>query len=108
MVNPEPVPHRSTDLPAQLSRRPVRDVEETITEAVRAKLSLLTPEQVCALLQVKVEWLRDQVQAGEFPVVKVGRLLRFRPAEVEAYLGGQWTPPELAVKALRRGRPRQR
>lgn len=47
---------------------------------------LLTPEQVCDLLQVKISWLYDEVQAGRFPHLRLGQRLRFRQRDVEAYL----------------------
>lgn len=49
-------------------------------------LELLNPDQVCALLQVQKSWLYDEVQAKRFPVVRVGRQLRFRRQDIAAYL----------------------
>lgn len=59
---------------------------------VVSRLRLLTADQVCDLLQVQKEWLWDHCQAGKFPHVKIGRQTRFRPADVEAYIDGTWTP----------------
>jgi excisionase family DNA binding protein len=57
-----------------------------IPAAVRAELELLTPEQVCELLQVSRQWLYDSVEKRGFPHIKLGRQLRFRPKEVSAWL----------------------
>lgn len=64
-----------------------------ITDAVRESLSLLTMESVCELLHCKKGWLYKEVEHGRFPVVRVGRQLRFRPADIEAYINGQYEPP---------------
>lgn len=86
-----------------------------ITAAVRDELQLLDADDVCALLKVKKDWLYDQVQADRFPHLRLGnRQLRFRPTEIQDYLAGTWTPPEIQHEpapewepAPRRGRPRK-
>jgi excisionase family DNA binding protein len=47
---------------------------------------LMTPDDVCDLLKVTKDWLYDQVQARRIPYVRLGRHLRFRHAEVLAYI----------------------
>jgi len=49
-------------------------------------LELLTPDQLCSLLQVTKSWLYDQVESGKFPCVRLGKQLRFRSKEVARYL----------------------
>ena len=49
---------------------------------VAAELELLTPDQLCELLQVKKSWLYDQVEGGKFPCLKLGKQLRFRRSDV--------------------------
>jgi excisionase family DNA binding protein len=49
-------------------------------------LRLLTVDQLCALLQVKPSWVYDSVAAGHLPTVRVGRHLRFRAIEIDAWL----------------------
>ena len=49
-------------------------------------LALLTAEQVCDLLQMKKSWLYDAVERGEFPVIRLGRQLRFRRSAVSLFL----------------------
>lgn len=85
-----------------------------IPAAVRADLELLTPDQVCDLLQVKKEWLYDAVQAGAVPHLRLGpRQLRFRPADIHAWIaeGCPWPrrepEPESATSAPVRRRPRR-
>ncbi len=60
-----------------------------VEEAVRRSLSLLTVDQVCELLQVKKDWLYEQTAADRFPHIKLGRHLRFRPADVQEFLKAQ-------------------
>jgi excisionase family DNA binding protein len=50
------------------------------------ELELLTPDQLCELLQVKKSWLYDQVERGGFPCLRLGKQLRFRRADVIRYL----------------------
>lgn len=85
-------------------------MSEEVTAAVRAQLSMLTPDQVCELLQVSKVWLYKEVRAGRFPHRKVGRLLRFKASEVDAYLAGERPVPEqqpTPTPPRRRGRPRK-
>lgn len=51
-----------------------------------ADLSLLTADDVCALLKVKKSWLYDTVEAGTIEVIRLGKQLRFRPSAISAYL----------------------
>lgn len=56
---------------------------------------LLTVEEVSDLLQVSKSWIYDEVEAARFPVVRVGRRLRFRLTDIQDYLSGSWTPASL-------------
>jgi excisionase family DNA binding protein len=47
---------------------------------------LMTPDEVCAYLKINKDWLYDQVQAGRIPHIRLGRQLRFRRTELDAYL----------------------
>jgi len=47
---------------------------------------LLTPQQVCDILQIKRPRLYECVKDRRLPAVKVGRLLRFRLRDVEAFI----------------------
>jgi len=69
-------------------------MECTVTTSVNAsgELELLTPDQLCALLQVRKSWLYDQIESGKFPCVRLGRQLRFRREDVNAYLDAQVQP----------------
>jgi excisionase family DNA binding protein len=56
---------------------------------------LMTPDEVVAALQVTKSWLYDQVQAEAIPFVRLGnRHLRFKAAEIHAYIDGDWKPAE--------------
>jgi len=46
----------------------------------------MTPDEVCAYLKINKDWLYDQVQAGRIRHIRLGRQLRFRRAELDAYL----------------------
>jgi excisionase family DNA binding protein len=62
---------------------------------------LMTPDEVIDLLQVTKSWLYDQVQAEAIPYVRLGnRHLRFKAAEIGAYIDGEWKPAE-AILAQR-------
>jgi excisionase family DNA binding protein len=59
-------------------------------EAPRDRL-LLTLPQVAEMLQVKPPRIYEMVADRRLRAVKVGRLLRFRPQDVEAYIDRQAT-----------------
>jgi excisionase family DNA binding protein len=60
----------------------------TVTTSLNGSgdLELLTPDQLCELLQVKKSWLYDQVEGGHFPCLRLGKQLRFRRSDVNRYL----------------------
>jgi excisionase family DNA binding protein len=51
-----------------------------------AEIRLLDADDVCTLLKVRKSWLYDTVESGAIPVVRLGKQLRFRPADIAAYL----------------------
>ena len=61
-------------------------------EPADEEVLLWTVEQVCRALACRPSWLYDQVEGRRFPVVRLGRQLRFRPADVNAYLNAQTQP----------------
>lgn len=57
------------------------------TEAER----LLTVQEVAELLRVPVSWVYERTRRRgdqHFPHIKMGKYVRFRPTEIEAYLEG--------------------
>lgn len=93
------------------------DRESLVKRAVADELSVLTVQDVAALLKVKPSWIYDKVEAGEFPVVRLGRQLRFRTADIREYVEARYEPASVwlhlsgrrAHDASRRlGRPRRR
>ena len=52
----------------------------------RDPLELLTPEELGELLKVRLSWIYDQVEANRLPVIRLGRRLRFRRGDVQAFL----------------------
>jgi excisionase family DNA binding protein len=59
-----------------------------------------------AYLGVSRSWVYAHVQAGLLPCLRLpgSSLLRFRPAEIEAYVEGRWQPRTGAVVDLAAGR----
>lgn len=52
-------------------------------------LALLSVHQVAERLDVKPETVRELYRKGQLAVVKVGRLVRFRPEDVDAWIARQ-------------------
>ena len=52
----------------------------------RDQLRLLDADDVCSLWKVKKSWLYDAVETGAIPVVRLGKQLRFRPADIAAFV----------------------
>lgn len=48
--------------------------------------SLLTAEQVGAMLGMSAEWVWEASRRGEIPTVKLGRYRRYRPEAIQAWL----------------------
>jgi excisionase family DNA binding protein len=48
--------------------------------------TLLTADEVCALLKVKKSWLYDTVEQGLLSSIRLGKQLRFRPSAIASYL----------------------
>lgn len=51
--------------------------------------SLLKVEDAAKLLGVSISWLYKASAAGVIPTLKVGRLLRFSPADLQRWLATQ-------------------
>jgi excisionase family DNA binding protein len=47
---------------------------------------LLDADDLCRLWKVRKSWLYDAVERGEVPCLRLGNQLRFRPADLAAYL----------------------
>lgn len=52
---------------------------------------LLTPEQVAERLQVTVQTIYTWMRSGYLPSVKMGRLWRIRPDDLENFIKSQKT-----------------
>jgi excisionase family DNA binding protein len=48
--------------------------------------TLWTPEEVAERLGVKLRWVRRAIERRQLPFVRVGRLVRFRPEAIEAWI----------------------
>jgi excisionase family DNA binding protein len=91
------------------------DESNCFSDEIWVDLSLLTAQDVAELLQVKIGWIYDQVEAGNFPVIRLGRQLRFRATEIQAYLDERQRDanPRRHLQPIRpvqsrQGRPRRR
>jgi excisionase family DNA binding protein len=56
--------------------------------------------QTATYLNVSTSWVYQQSAAGKIPCVKIGNNVRFIPAQIEAYVRGEWVPERKV--ALRR------
>jgi excisionase family DNA binding protein len=59
---------------------------------VTAPLALLTVSEVANQLRLKPASVRALTRRGEIGFYRVGRCIRFRSEDVEAYLERQWRP----------------
>jgi excisionase family DNA binding protein len=56
--------------------------------------ALLTAPQVATSLQVSLRTVRRLIRSGSLPVVRIGRILRVRGADLEAFLKTRSGPGE--------------
>ena len=66
-------------------------VVSTLPDAISPSPQLLSPREVAKRLRVSERWVRDHAtrRSPKLPVVKLGSLLRFQQADVDAFLAGQ-------------------
>lgn len=50
---------------------------------------LLTPSEVATMLAVKPSWVYEACRGDRLPHVRIGRHLRFRAIDIEAWVAGQ-------------------
>lgn len=55
-------------------------------EQEHKQIKLLTISELAAYLNIKVKTIYAKVEAGEIPHYRIGRLVRFRLAEIDAWL----------------------
>jgi excisionase family DNA binding protein len=55
---------------------------------------LLTKPQVAEALGVSERWVKRALEEGRFPKVKVGKLVRVRRSDVEAYIEANVIPAQ--------------
>ena len=51
---------------------------------------LLTLMEAASVLKVCVKTLRREISRGVLPVVRIGRALRIRPADLRQYMNERW------------------
>jgi len=64
---------------------------------------LLTPREVASWLDVSVDWVQDHATTKEprIPSLRMGKLLRFRREEVEAFIAERARRPVTFTRQLR-------
>lgn len=62
------------------------DVARTGAAITEVPERLLTAKEICERLQVGKSWLYERARWTGFPVIRMGKSLRFRLSEVEAWL----------------------
>lgn len=77
--------------------------EETIAVEEDEFVPLLAPGDVAKWLGVSSAWVRDHAtrKSPRIPAVKVGKLLRFRPVDVRAFIRDCWSGSRLSVNGER-------
>jgi excisionase family DNA binding protein len=65
---------------------PVDMIAERSSALATNPLELLTVDDLVDLLKVRKSWVYDEAESGRLRAVRLGRQLRFRVADVEAYL----------------------
>jgi excisionase family DNA binding protein len=67
-----------------------------VTTASHEPLSeILTPEEVATILRVKPSWVHEKTRSrtrNPLPVLRIGRYIRFRRADVNAWLDRMGAP----------------
>lgn len=59
---------------------------ELVEQVIESERPLLTPEQVAERLQVQKSWVYQAARTGAIRAVHVGRWVRFRHEDVEAFI----------------------
>lgn len=85
-----------------MASRRLRDSDVGPTSRCSCREQLLRVGEVAEWLGVSVAWLYDEVEAGKFPVVRLGRNLRFSQDDIEAYLARSRRRPGSRDPARRR------
>jgi len=69
-----------------------------VAESLTASDTLLTAEEVAALLQVTCAWVYAETRRQRIPHLRLGRYVRYRRRALEAWMG------EIEESAVDRGR----
>jgi predicted DNA-binding transcriptional regulator AlpA len=78
-------------------------VKKSRTESTTANQEgtkpLLDPTEVARWLGVSAAWVRDHAtrKSPRLPTIKVGKMLRFRPADVENFIQDCWSAGDLRI-----------
>jgi len=78
----------------------LRVQQQQVNAAERDEFArLLGPAEVAEWLGVSVAWVRDHAtrKSPRIPAVKAGKLLRFRPVDVQGFIKHYWRSGDLEV-----------
>ena len=70
---------------------------------MRACNQVMTMQEVAEYLKVAVRTVYGLVREGEIPVFKVGRVMRCRRSDVEAFISQQVDAKQLATSTVENG-----
>ncbi len=59
----------------------------TLSRMTTESVPLLTKDQVADLLQVSRRTVERMEENGELQPVRIGRIVRYRPEDIEAFIG---------------------
>lgn len=71
------------------------EIAAKLEERIAARFQvqpMLTLDQAAEALGISMEKARQMVQAGEIPYIRMDRLYRIKPADINAYLERHYTP----------------
>ena len=58
----------------------------SITDQLRSKKRLMTPDEVADLLAISPKTIYARVKAGTIPAIRIGASIRFDPADIAGWL----------------------
>ena len=79
--------------------------EERQADGERHDEELLTVDQAAALLKLNPQTIRNHIDAGELPVIRIGRRIRIQRSALEAAVGWQRDSAALPLAAAGPERP---
>ena len=76
-----------------------------MSETPTSPRPLLTVKQIAHLLNSSTRTVRRMIATGDLPVVRIGRLVRGRPEDIDALMRGDASGQNHRISALREKGP---